>query len=160
MKKWAWLLISLMIVLLDQGSKHWATANFMSYDAVPILPGINLTLAYNKGVAFSLLSHIGNAWHRWVLAGFSLIMSGLIVYWIFSLPKQAKGELLALSLILGGAVGNLYDRARVGYVIDFIDVFYKKYHWPVFNVADIAICIGTILLALALCKGAAHREGL
>lgn len=151
MKKWYWFLISLGIVLVDQGMKYWVETNYLPYEPHSIIPMVNITLAYNTGAAFSFLSGIGG-WHRWGLATFSTLMTILLIVWIVRLPKQARSQLLGVSLILGGAIGNLYDRAAMGHVIDFIDVFYKNYHWPVFNIADSAICIGAVLLLLDLRK--------
>lgn len=147
MKKWPWFVLALAIVFIDQASKYWALYELLPYQPDAIFPGFNLTLAFNSGAAFSFLSGAGE-WHRWFFTGFSLLMSAaLIIAIIRSVPIL---QLLALSLILGGAVGNLIDRAFVGYVIDFIDIYYKNHHWPVFNLADSAICIGAFLLLIDL----------
>jgi signal peptidase II len=151
MKKWPWFLLAIAVVLVDQWSKYWAANTLIPYQPEALLPMLNFTLAYNSGAAFSFLSGTGG-WHRWVFAGFSLIMSVALIVWLLRLPRQPKLQPLALSLILGGAVGNLYDRALVGHVIDFIDLYYKNHHWPVFNLADSAICIGAFLLLVDLCK--------
>jgi len=151
MKKWPWFLLSLVVILLDQGSKYWVSQSLLPYQSEPIVPMLNLTLAYNTGAAFSFLSNAGD-WHRWFFAGFSLITSVVLIVWIVRLSSLARLQLLALSLILGGAIGNLIDRAMVGYVIDFIDVYYKNHHWPIFNLADSAVCLGAILLFIDLCK--------
>lgn len=149
MEKWPWFLLAMVIVGLDQASKYWASLDLTPYQSEAILPMFNLTLAYNTGAAFSFLHSAGH-WHRWLLAGFSLVMSTAIFIWIIRSAINLRLQLLALSLILGGAIGNLIDRAMFGYVIDFIDVFYKDYHWPVFNLADSAICIGAFLLFIDL----------
>ena len=151
MKKWPWFILSVLIVLLDQGSKYWASVDLLPYHPVAVMPMFNLTLAYNTGAAFSFLSEAGD-WHRWFFAGFSLIMSIVLVIWIKKTPSGQRLQLLALGLVLGGAVGNLIDRAFLGYVTDFIEVYYKSYHWPVFNLADSAICVGAFLLFIDLCK--------
>ncbi len=147
MKKWGWFLISLLIILIDQGSKYWAAQTLVPYQPNPLLPCLNFTLAFNTGAAFSFLSGAGG-WHRWFFAGFSLIMSTVLVVWIARLPKTARLQSLALACILGGAVGNLIDRMVLGYVIDFIELYYQNHHWPVFNVADMAICLGAFLLLI------------
>lgn len=151
MKKWPWFLLSLLVLGLDQLSKCAAAAALIPYQPKPIMPMLNLTLAYNTGAAFSFLSTAGS-WNRWLFAGFSVVMSIVLIIWLIRLPKQAVLQSLAVSLILGGAIGNLYDRAMLGHVIDFIDVYYKNHHWPVFNLADSAICCGAILLLFDLCK--------
>ncbi|MFA5959432.1 MAG: signal peptidase II [Tatlockia sp.] len=151
MKKWPWFLLSMAVVVLDQLSKQWALEHLSPYQPDAIFPMLNFTLAYNTGAAFSFLSGTGG-WHRWFFAGFSIVMSGVLIAWLVRLGKEAKLQTLALSLILGGAIGNLYDRAFFGYVVDFIDVYYKNHHWPVFNFADTAICAGAFLLLIDLCK--------
>jgi signal peptidase II len=150
-KKWPWFLLSMAVVVLDQLSKQWALEHLSPYQPDAIFPMLNFTLAYNTGAAFSFLSGTGG-WHRWFFAGFSIVMSGVLIAWLVRLGKEAKLQTLALSLILGGAIGNLYDRAFFGYVVDFIDVYYKNHHWPVFNFADTAICAGAFLLLIDLCK--------
>lgn len=149
MKNWPWLVLSLVVVIIDQTSKFWAASVLLPYHPEPIVPMLNLTLAFNTGAAFSFLD-TGSSWHRWVFASFSFVMSVVLFIWILRLPVKAKMQLFALSFILGGAIGNLIDRAFVGYVIDFIDVYYKNYHWPDFNIADSAICVGALLLFLGL----------
>jgi len=147
MKKWPWFLVSLVVVLADQLSKYWASISLEPYQAKPIIPMLNLTLAFNTGAAFSFLNGAGG-WHRWFFALFSLVMSVVLVVWLLRIPGKERLQSLAISLILGGALGNLYDRARYGFVVDFIDVYYKNHHWPVFNLADSAICIGAVLLLI------------
>lgn len=151
MKKWAWFMLSLVVLGLDQLSKYAAAIWLNPYQPKPIMPMVNLTLAYNTGAAFSFLSGVGG-WNRWFFASFSIVMSIVLIVWLIRLPRQAVLQSLAVSLILGGAVGNLYDRAFLGHVIDFIDVYYKNHHWPVFNLADSAICLGAVLLLIDLCK--------
>jgi signal peptidase II len=121
---------------------------------MPIIPFLNFTLAYNTGAAFSFLSWAG-AWHRWFFAGFSLFVSIILIFWLYKYSAKARLQAVGISLILGGALGNLIDRGIQGYVIDFIDVYYKHYHFATFNVADSAICIGAALLVLELLI---HRE--
>lgn len=151
MKKWLWFILSVVVICIDQATKYWASVDLTPYHSEPVLPVLNLTLAYNTGAAFSFLHNAG-AWHRWFFTGFSLLMSIGLIVWIARLPSSARLQLAALSLILGGAIGNLIDRADLGFVIDFIDIYYKNYHWPVFNMADSAICIGAVLLLIDLCK--------
>lgn len=147
MKKWAWFIVSIVVIVLDQASKYWAFRTLIPYQPEAILPMINYTLAFNTGAAFSFLSGTGG-WHRWLFTGFSGVMSLVLCVWMIRLPSTERLQLAGLSLILAGAVGNLIDRVLLGHVIDFIDVYYAHYHWPAFNLADSAICIGAFLLFL------------
>jgi signal peptidase II len=156
MNKWPWLLLVCVLIVLDQATKFWATQALLPYQPVPVMPMVNITLAFNSGAAFSFLSHAGE-WHRWLFAGFSLVMSVVLLVCLLKTLVSMRLQSLALSLILGGAIGNLIDRAYSGYVVDFIDVYYKHYHWPVFNVADSAICVGAVLLLFGLRKVQGNR---
>lgn len=147
-----WLLISLAVLLLDQWSKYQIALHFDYREVLAIFSvanqwGVNLTLAHNTGAAFSFLAQAGG-WQRWVFAAIALSVSGGLSVWLLRLPAAQKCLALSLSLLIGGALGNLYDRAALGYVIDFIDAYYGDYHWPAFNVADSAICVGAVLLFL------------
>lgn len=146
-------MISLVVIGLDQMSKMSVFKSLTSYETYAVIPMLNFTLAYNTGSAFSFLSSAGD-WHRWFFTIFSAAMSIALMIWIIRLPTKARLQCFALSLILGGALGNLVDRIRLGHVIDFIDVYYKIYHWPVFNLADGAICLGAFLMFLELRKTA------
>lgn len=149
MSKWLWFFISAWVIVIDQVTKYLANTRLELYHSDSIFPAFNLTLAYNTGIAFSFFNASG-PWHQWILTGFSLIMSILLFIWMIRLPKHDQWQLFALSLILGGAIGNLMDRMMLGYVIDFIDIYYKNYHWPIFNIADSAISIGTVIIAIHL----------
>jgi signal peptidase II len=142
MLRWLW--FSLLIIVLDQVTKQLIEASFMVYETLSVLPFFNLTLAYNEGAAFSFLSDQGG-WQRWF---FALMASGVTIVLVVWLSRLRGEKVLALSLalVIGGAVGNLIDRLLFGHVIDFLDFFYGQYHWPAFNVADIAISIGVALL--------------
>lgn len=147
MKKWPWFLVSMLVLVADQLSKYWASSTLEPYHAKHLMPMVNFTLAFNTGAAFSFLSGAGG-WHRWFFAAFSVIMSVVLIVWLLRLPGKDRLQSLAVGLILGGALGNLYDRARYGFVVDFIDIYYKNHHWPVFNLADSAICLGAFFLIL------------
>ncbi len=147
MKKWPWFIVSIVVIVLDQVTKYWAFRTLIPYQPESIMPMVNFTLAFNTGAAFSFLSGTGD-WHRWLFTGFSAVMSVAIFVWIIRLPSTARMQAAGLSLILAGAVGNLMDRMLLGHVIDFIDVYYSHYHWPAFNLADSAICVGAFLLIL------------
>lgn len=155
MKNWPWFFVSIGVILVDQFSKMWAMMDLLPYQPKAVLPMVNLTLAFNTGAAFSFLHHSGQ-WHQWFFACFSFAMSVGISVWILRLQSNARLQLLAFSLILGGAIGNLIDRLRLGYVIDFIDVYYQTHHWPIFNFADSAIVLAALILLYDLWKNARH----
>ncbi len=142
-----WLGLSILIIILDQWSKLSVTATMQLYESIQIMPYFNLTYVRNEGAAFSFLSDAGG-WQRWLFAGLALAISLIITVWILRLKKQELLLAVALSLVLGGAIGNLIDRIAYGYVIDFLDVYYQDKHWPAFNVADSAICMGVFLMLL------------
>ena len=143
-----WLLASLAIVALDQWTKAIASANLHLNEAVPVWPGFNWTLAHNLGVAFSLFND-GHVWQRWGLAGFALLVSLFLLRWLLRLTAHERLSALALALVIGGALGNVIDRVRLGYVVDFVELYAGSYYWPAFNVADSSICVGAGLLLLA-----------
>jgi len=142
MTRWLWL--SLAIILLDQLTKQLVEQSLSLYEVIPLLPSLNLTLAYNEGAAFSFLSDQGG-WQRWFFSGLALLVSMVLVGWLMKL-KQERLLAITLALIIGGAVGNLIDRVLFGHVIDFIDVYVQRWHWPAFNVADSAITVGVVLM--------------
>lgn len=142
MLKWLW--ISGLVVMLDQASKQLVDNTMKLYESIAVIPMFNIRLAYNEGAAFSFLSDEGG-WQRWFFTTMSIVISIAIIAWLKRLPKSNKLEAVSLSLILGGAIGNLIDRAIYGHVIDFLDVYYQTYHWPTFNIADSAISCGIIL---------------
>ena len=142
-----WLGLSFIVIILDQWSKLSVTATMQLYESIQIMPYFNLTYVRNEGAAFSFLSEAGG-WQRWLFAGLASAISIMITVWIVRLKKQELLLAVALSLVLGGAIGNLIDRVAYGYVIDFLDVYYQNKHWPAFNVADSAICVGVFLMLL------------
>lgn len=140
-----WLGLSLLALVLDQGSKLLVDSTMQLYQSIPLLPFFKLTYVRNMGAAFSFLSEAGG-WQRWFFAGLALVISIVITVWLSRLQKHETLLAIALSLILGGAVGNLIDRLAYGYVIDFLDVYYGTWHWPAFNIADSAITLGVALM--------------
>lgn len=142
---WACLLLSAVIIVLDLWTKQIATDSLMLYRPVEINAWLNMTLAHNYGAAFSFLSQAGG-WQRWFFTGLASVVSVVLIIWLFRLTAKEKLTGVALGVIIGGAIGNLVDRVRHGYVVDFIDVFYGSYHWPAFNLADSAITCGIVLL--------------
>ncbi|MDT8406053.1 MAG: signal peptidase II [Methylococcales bacterium] len=139
------LMIALMVLVFDQLSKQWVVHNFDLYQSIPVMPFFNLTYLRNTGAAFSLLSEAGG-WQKWLFSGLAIGVSiGLVIY-LARLPVQQRLLRWSIALVLGGAVGNLIDRLCYGYVIDFLDVYYRTWHWPAFNIADSAISVGVFLM--------------
>ena len=143
MLKWLWLAVFSLV--LDQASKIAIDKSFQLYESIAIVPFFNLTYVHNTGAAFSFLSEAGG-WQRWFFAALAIVMSVIMTIWLAKLKETETLLAVALSLILGGAIGNLIDRLAYGYVIDFLDVYYGTYHWPAFNIADSAITIGVALM--------------
>jgi signal peptidase II len=144
-KNAVWLLLSVLAIGLDQWTKVLATHYLVYKQSVAVLPFLNWTLLYNYGAAFSVLSDAGG-WQRWFFTGLAGLVSVVLVVWLLRLPKNTPVLAAAIALVLGGALGNVIDRLTLGYVIDFIHVFYQDHHFPAFNIADSAITLGTILL--------------
>ena len=142
-----WLGLSLLAVVLDQVSKLAVSGSMQLYQSIKIMPYFNLTYVHNTGAAFSFLSDAGG-WQRWFFAGLAVIISSVMVVWLAKLKQHETLLAVALSLVLGGAIGNLIDRLAYGYVIDFLDVYYQSWHWPAFNIADSAITLGVVLMLL------------
>ena len=145
MLKWLW--ISVLSLLLDQASKLAVDGSMQLFESIPLLPYFNLTYVHNTGAAFSFLSDAGG-WQRWLFAGLAVVMSSIIGLWLARLKQHETLMAVALALVLGGAIGNLIDRVAYGYVIDFLDVYFQDWHWPAFNIADSAICVGVALMLL------------
>lgn len=145
LKRWWWL--SAVVVVLDQISKFLAERLLEMHQAVPVLPSFNLMLTYNTGAAFSFLADAGG-WQRWFFLSLGTAVSIGLIVWLARLGPGEKRLALALALILGGAIGNLIDRTWLGQVIDFIQLYYDRWYWPAFNIADSAITIGATLLVL------------
>ncbi len=154
---WGWLVV--LVVLLDFGSKQWALAALNYAEPNPVMPMFDLTLLYNTGAAFSFLADAGG-WQRWFFAGIAVVVSIALAIWLYKTPRKLWWLGLALSLILGGALGNLYDRVVLGYVVDFIHLHYENRYFPAFNLADSAITLGAIILILdmLLLEGRRNRK--
>ena len=140
-----WFAIAAAVLLLDQWSKLWIVERYAYGDTEFFSSFFNLVRAHNYGAAFSFLSDAGG-WQRWGFSLLATVISGVIIVWIARLPVQRKLEGLALALILGGALGNLYDRLTLGYVVDFLDFHWSGKHFPAFNVADTGISVGAAIL--------------
>ena len=159
-----WLWIAIVIIGLDQVTKQWALASLAHYQSVPLFPYFDLTLMFNPGAAFSFLSDQGG-WQRWFFIVVASLAAMALTVWLLKLDADDRLVAAALSLIIGGAVGNLIDRVLYGHVIDFIDLYYvaesclpffsdwtkegvTQCHWPAFNIADSAISIGVVLMLI------------
>ncbi len=145
MLKSLWL--TLCIIIADQVTKAAASNHLEMFQPLAITPFFNFTLVHNSGAAFSFLSEAGG-WQRWFFSILATAVSIFILLWIKKLKPHEKADAIALSLILGGAIGNLIDRLRFGYVVDFMDLYIGTSHWPAFNIADSAITVGAILLII------------
>lgn len=143
-KLWPWLTIAAVVITLDQATKAWALQAFSLGDRVAVTPFFNLVLAFNTGAAFSFLRDAGG-WQRFFFMGVALIASAVIVY-LLSKRTHDTTVAVGLSLILGGALGNVWDRIQLGYVVDFIEMYYRTHFFPAFNIADSAITCGAALL--------------
>lgn len=143
--RWLWLVV--VVVVLDQVTKLLASHYLQLHQPLALIPGLNLTLTHNTGAAFSFLSDAGG-WQRWLFIALAVVLSLIILTWLLHLPREKKWLACALALVLGGALGNLWDRIHLSYVVDFIDVYYGSWHWPAFNVADSSICIGAAMLII------------
>jgi len=142
---WKWYGLALLVLVLDQVSKIWFSANLEYAQPWVITDFFNFTLLHNTGAAFSFLSDSGG-WQRWFFSIIAAIVSCVLVVWLARLDATKRCEAAALGLVLGGALGNLIDRVQLGYVVDFIVVHYQSNYWPAFNIADSAICVGAVLL--------------
>ena len=147
----AWLLLSLAVIGADQFSKYTLTTHLVLGEIRPLSAHVNLVLAHNYGAAFSLLNRAAG-WQRWPLVGVSALIIVAMLGWLGSLDGKRPTLACGLALVIGGAVGNVIDRVATGYVVDFLDVFIKTYHWPTFNIADSALCLGVGLIVLSLGK--------
>lgn len=145
MLKWIW--IAVVVVILDQLTKYIASTSLEMHQPIAVMPMFNWTLMHNTGAAFSFLDDAGG-WQRWFFAVIAVVVSAVIVLWIKRLQQHEKWQAAALALILGGAIGNVIDRILLGYVVDFIDIYYESSHWPAFNIADSAIFIGVAMLII------------
>ncbi|WP_312262889.1 signal peptidase II [Candidatus Igneacidithiobacillus taiwanensis] len=146
MLRYLWL--SVAVILLDQGVKVWLSQIWRVGQGIVVIPGfLNFRLVHNTGAAFSFLAGAGG-WQRWLLVAIALLVIVVLVAILRRLKPGAHWIAIALTLILGGAMGNLIDRIRLGYVVDFIGVHWGNLYWPYFNIADSAISIGAVMLII------------
>ncbi|MGJ8619151.1 MAG: signal peptidase II [Methylophilaceae bacterium] len=143
---WQWLAISLVVILLDLYTKHLVQQSFMLGDKLFVTSFFDLVRYHNEGAAFSFLADAGG-WQKWFFTVVSIVASVFILY-LLNKHQQEKLFSLGLALVLGGAIGNLYDRVTLGYVVDFLSFHLNGLYWPAFNVADSAITVGVGILLL------------
>jgi len=149
-----WLWVTLVVIGLDRLTKNLAQQHLTAYEPMQIMPFFNFTLAYNKGAAFSFLNS-APGWQAWLFGVLAVGISAALVVWLTRLSYKQRWVSIALACIIGGALGNLWDRLLYGHVIDFIDLYVKTLHWPVFNLADSFICIGAFML---ICDAILKKE--
>ncbi|HOX72179.1 signal peptidase II [Dokdonella sp.] len=141
-----WLFLSAVVIVADQITKLLVLERFTLHESLPLLPGfLDLTLAFNEGAAFSFLSDAGG-WQRWFFTVLAIVVGTILIVWLKRTARTDWRTALPLSLVVGGAVGNVIDRIRLGHVVDFIDVHYATWSFPAFNIADSAISVGAVLL--------------
>jgi signal peptidase II len=144
-----WLPVTMAVIFLDQMVKLWIVGHLALYGTVRLLPVLDITLTYNTGAAFSFLAG-ASGWQKWLFAGLAVVVAAGIVLWLRRLNGRTQRLLcLSLTLIMGGALGNLIDRLRIGHVVDFIIAHWHGVYFPwAFNVADSAITVGATLLLI------------
>lgn len=142
-----WLAMFPPLIALDHWTKHLATAHLEYLVPQPVFSWLNWTLVHNEGAAFSFLSE-ASGWQRWFFSALALIVSLLLLYWLRREPRTDWRQCAPFALIISGAIGNLIDRIRFGYVVDFVQVYYQQWSWPAFNVADSCISVGAVMLVL------------
>ena len=141
-----WLILSALVIVLDQLTKAIVIHLLEPQAPQAVIPGLlNWTLAYNTGAAFSFLAD-REGWQRWLFSVLAIVVSAMLVRWLAQTPRRDWRTALPLALVVGGALGNLIDRLRLGHVIDFIQVYHGDWAFPSFNVADSAISVGAVLL--------------
>lgn len=153
----SFLWLSAVAFILDLLTKYVVTQNFELYESVNILPIFNLTYARNTGAAFSFLAN-HDGWQKYFFIVLAIVISAVLVYFLKKNSASQKLQNSAYALIIGGALANMVDRAYNGFVVDFLDFYWQNWHYPTFNVADIAICIGAGLLALDAFKNPEKKK--
>jgi len=146
-KAWPWLWLSVLIITLDQLTKYLAVNHLEFGQPLSLLPFFNFTLNYNTGAAFSFLGG-QSGWQVYLLAAISLVVVAILIVWLGRIKRTDTLMAIGIALIIGGALGNFIDRVRLTYVVDFLDFHINNWHYPTFNIADSAICVGAALLVL------------
>lgn len=140
-----WLWVSVLVLIVDRCSKLWMLNHLTYQEPLKVLPFFNFTLAFNTGAAFSFL-HSASGWQNFFFTSLAILVSVIMLCWLWTLSRRDRWMSIALSLILGGALGNVWDRMLYRYVIDFLDFHMGDWHFAIFNLADSAICIGAFML--------------
>ncbi len=149
--------ISVVVFALDLWSKYQILGSMRLFQSIEVAPFFNLTYVHNYGAAFSFLAD-ADGWQRWFFTAIALVVSVVIISWLYKSPRSEKCLPVAFCFILGGALGNVYDRLVHGYVIDFLDFYVGQWHWPAFNLADSAIFIGAALLIIDMLTSDKHKS--
>ncbi|TGY32746.1 signal peptidase II [Stenotrophomonas maltophilia] len=154
-----WLLLSVVVIGLDQWSKAWVLSSLPEFQPVPVIDGVwNWYRTYNTGAAFSFLSDAGG-WQLWFFTALAVAISALMAKWLWETPRANWRRALPFSLVIGGAIGNVIDRQVHGHVVDFIQWYIGSYAWPSFNIADAAIVAGAVGIAVfGLFEGKASKK--
>lgn len=142
-----WLWITVLVIVVDLASKYWVMANMQLHESRPLLPYFNLFYAHNYGAAFSFLADKGG-WQRWMFAIIAIAIALVLLTVMYRSRSDQKLANIAYAMIIGGALGNLFDRAWHGFVVDFIDFYLGDWHFATFNIADCGICVGAALIVL------------
>ena len=146
-----YLLASFIVFFADQLTKKVVTQAMVQHESITVIQNfLNITYIHNRGAVFGLGSSVTSPYLSWGLSILSIVSLGIILVYFLRLNVRNPRMYFGLSLVLGGALGNLYDRLRHGYVIDFVDMHWFEHHWPFFNVADMSICIGVGLLLISM----------
>lgn len=141
-----WLWLSLAVLAFDIFTKELVIDRFALGESIRIIPNLlDFTRVHNLGAAFSFLSD-ASGWQRWFFSALALVVSAMLAWWLYKTPRGDWKQCAPFALIIGGAIGNLMDRLRHGYVVDFIDAYIGQYHWPAFNIADSAIVVGVVFM--------------
>lgn len=146
-----WVCIAIFIFALDRISKILVMHSLPFLRPLNIFPGFNLLFTYNKGAAFSFLNY-ASGWQEWLFGAIAVIVSIVVITWLIRHKQAHIWTKIAAALILGGTLGNLFDRVFYHYVIDFLDFYFLQWHFPVFNIADSAVCIGAIMLMIEIIR--------
>lgn len=154
---WRFLWLTVLVFVLDQYTKALIVEHIELYQAIQMTSFFNLTHVYNYGAAFSFL-HDAGGWQRWFFTAIAFAISALMLWWLKQLSRTQILLPVAFCLIIGGAIGNAYDRLVLGHVVDFLVVYYQEWVWPAFNVADSAICIGAILMVIDMFKNKEQKN--
>lgn len=156
--RWRWLGLALLFWVIDQAIKFGVTQNMQLFDSHPVFTGFNWVYVLNPGAAFSFLADAGG-WQRYFFTTIAFAVSAVLAVVLWRGVAQ-KAEALAYALLMAGALGNGTDRVRIGAVVDYLDLYWRDWHWPAFNLADICVCVAALLLVRASWRqGAPVRDG-